>query len=383
MKTIVAILALAMALAGCGIIGQKPDSTQASAAAQQPQPTAKSVVAQEKLASSAAFETSPTDINQFNPGVLSAEQKVQNLKKCQGWGKLSAAEKKKKNFFCWQRVGGDPYQGKVETALAQSNWPAEVQNLFLNQIRQDNKAEMVLERGMTFDWSTFGKGVSKAFVHRNVVADWKESEVHRASVFTVSHGGKIYKLYLPRDCANWSGNVYSVPAPVAVTPAVTVTSTCPNGWSLTANAWSLKTIKTVSTELGEKVEAMIAAAKARESMNATRFESYQTDALSRTYGRRLREEVKTRASVTADIAIRYVDIDPQTKKVSSIRDIGVLNVVGGAGTFQFSDDPRQHVARTVWPMDFQSPTISGGERLLQIFGYEWTSCGLNMHGVVP
>lgn len=377
-KIITAVmLALAMAaLAGCGVMGQKPSSPQASTAVQQSQPTAKPAVAQEKPASSVTSETSSTDTSQFNPGVLSVEQKAQNLKKCEGWWKLSAQEKKKKRFFCWQHVGADPYQGRAETALAQSGWPAEVQKLFLDQIRQDNKAEMVLDRGMVFDWSTFGKGVSTAFVHRNVVADWKEGEVHRASVFTVSRGGKVYKLYLPHDCGNWSGNVYSVPLQV-------VMGACPDGWSLTANAWSLKTIKTISTELGEKVEAMIAAAKVRASMNATRFESYQTDALSRTFGKRLREEVKTRASVTADIAVRYVDIDPQTKKVSSIRDIGVLHVVSGEGTFPFTDDPRQHVVRTVWPADFLSPTVSGGVPLLQIFDYEWTVCGLNMSGVLP
>lgn len=374
-KIITAVmLALAIAaLAGCGSIGQKASP---STNVQVPQPTTKPVVAPEKLESSAASETSPTDMNQFNPGVLSAEQKAQNLKKCQGWKKLLATEKKKKDFFCWQHVGADPYQGRAETALAQSGWPAEVQQLFLDQIRQDNKAEMVLERGMVFDWSTFGKGVSKAFVHRNVVADWKEGEVHRASVFTVSHGGKVYKLYFPWDCGNWSGNVYSIPLPVVI-------GACPDGWSLTANAWSLRTIKTISSDLGEKVETMIAVAKARESMNATRFESYQTDALSRTFGKRLREEVKTRAPVTADIAIRYVDVDPQTKKVSSVRDIGVLHVVYGVGTFRFSDDPRQHVVRTVWPTSSLSPTVSGGEPLLQIFGYEWTSCGLHMSGVVP
>lgn len=385
-KLIGSVLALAIAtLAGCGNLEiRSPIVAKPSpqSVVQKTSPAARTVAQAVTSTPASALVVAP---EAFDPGVLSAEQKAQNLKKCQGWEKLSAAEKKKKDFFCWQHVGADPYQGKVETALAQSNWPAEVQQLFLNQIRQGSKAEMILERGMTFDWSTFGKGVSKAFVHHNVVAGWKEGEVHSASVFTVSYGGRIYKLYLPRDCGNWSGNVYSVPTPsppaanppAASKPApVFTTGKCPSGYTLIANAWSLQTLP---DGLRQEAEKLMQSANERDSQEATRLDAYKPDDFSRTMGGRLRSEVKVRAPVSADLQVRY--LDPQTGKV--VRELGVMHVVRGVGSFRFSDDPRAYIVESIWPPDFVSPAMSGGERRLRLFGREWLDfCAMNKHGAL-
>lgn len=157
---------------------------------------------------------------------------------------------------------------------------------------------------------------------------------------------------------------------------------CPNGRTLTANAWSLKALP---EELRKKAEGHIDMANARESAGGQNLGAYQTDALSRTLGKRLREEVKTRALVVTDIIVGYVDINPRTKQVVT-RDIGTLQMVGGIGTFRFSDDPRTHTAVEVaWPTtEFVSPTISGGFRRLRVFPNEWgTWCSTNVHGLVP
>ncbi len=375
-----AMLACTVALAaGCGGVSFRSPIVPKSSPKPAVQTTAPAAAA---VPAATTAQVAKATSETFDPGVLSAEQKDQNLKKCQNWGKLSAAEKKTKDFFCWQHVGADPYQGKVETALAQSNWPAEVQQLFLNQIRQGNKAEMVLERGMTFDWSTFGKGVSKAFVHHNVVADWKEGEVHPASVFTASHGGKIYKLYLPRDCGNWSGNVYTVPTPPAAvqppaTPAVTVDECRPpdGKYLFTVHAW--KALPPGS--LHDEAARHIAAAKARDSQQATRAAAYVPDDVSKTMGYRLRKGGGQHSPATWAVAVFLRN--PQTLAIEE--NLDVLKVVEGTGSILLTE--AQHlklIEVTNWPSKFDSPVSSGGEQRLWTFAWEWGKhrC-MNVHGL--
>ncbi len=173
----------------------------------------------------------------------------------------------------------------------------------------------------------------------------------------------------------------SVPVAPAAKPVVppppVVTVKCPQGYAIVANAWSLQALP---EDLRREAEEHVTSANARETENATRIDAYQTDAVSRTIGRRLREQVRTRAAITADIAVRYVDSDREL----ATQNVGVLRMVNGVGTFRFAEDPRQRIVGTSWPGNFVSPTISGGERRLRLFPYEWQDwCTMNIHGLVP
>jgi len=89
--------------------------------------------------------------------------------------------------------------------------------------------------------------------------------------------------------------------------------------------------------------------------------------------------VKVRAPVNADIIVRF--IDPQTAAV--VRELGTLQAVNGIGIFRFDEDPRPYVVETLWPISFDSPTMSGGHRRIRLFGSEWTGiCAMNEHGLV-
>lgn len=157
-------------------------------------------------------------------------------------------------------------------------------------------------------------------------------------------------------------------------------NSCPDGYRLTGNVWSLKTLP---DDLRREAEEHVSAARKRDSAQGTQHEAYQQDDVSRTMGARLRSQVKTRAPVTADITVRYVDSDPETKKLR-ITELGILHMVNGIGTFVFPDDPRQHIVGTSWPLDFISPTRSRQERRLRVYPGEWQNwCTLNVHGLVP
>lgn len=152
-------------------------------------------------------------------------------------------------------------------------------------------------------------------------------------------------------------------------PAIAIDQMCPNGWTLNANAWSLGTFP---DELRQKTEGLIAAAGSRAS--------YRGDDVSRTIGGALRKYVEARATVNADIRVLYRN--PKTLAV--VRDLGILRIVSGTGSFQFTDDPRQWIVEMIWPASFVSPTVSMGEHRLWIFPDEWARfCSPNVHGIVP
>ena len=155
---------------------------------------------------------------------------------------------------------------------------------------------------------------------------------------------------------------------------------CPNGWTLKADAFSRGSLP---SDLLNKVDRAIGAAKVRKSRGGTNLESYFTDSVSRTLGPELHELVEL-ADVDADIVIRYIDKDPDGHLI--IRRIGVLQMRHGTGTFQFPDAPTQYVAvGTGWPEFFISPTKSGSpkEPRLRILRWEWRQCNLRMSGIVP
>jgi hypothetical protein len=102
--------------------------------------------------------------------------------------------------------------------------------------------------------------------------------------------------------------------------------------------------------------------------------------VSRTIGGVLRKDVKVRATTNADIRVLYRD--PKTLAV--VKDLGILKVSSGVGSFSFPDDPRSYIVETIWPATFVSPTVSMGERRLWIFPDEWRRfCSPNVHGIVP
>ena len=152
---------------------------------------------------------------------------------------------------------------------------------------------------------------------------------------------------------------------------------CPNGIRLYAHARSLSAMP---EDLRKKVVELVGAAEGRDSRNASNAEVYKPDDVSRTVGGALRK-LGVYALVNADLLIVYRD--PKTLRV--VRDnVGILRLASGFGSFQFADDPRQYIVETIWPMDFRSPTISGGERRMWLFPNEWKDyCSMNETGIVP
>lgn len=136
------------------------------------------------------------------PSLVAREGKY-SLKDCEG------TPKKTVGYLCWRKVGGDPYLGNAEQALAQSRWPAEVKKALLSNFEKKVGAEMTLKRGDTFDWMAFGRLLKgdKAKVRVNTIASWAGGEEHVADVYSTSFKGVEYKLFRIRDCGNFAGFV--------------------------------------------------------------------------------------------------------------------------------------------------------------------------------
>lgn len=202
------------------------------------------------------------------------------------------------------------------------------------------------------------------------------AETARTLSWEVQYEGKKYELYLPYVCFNWSWTETVSPATtVAVTTAAG--GACPNGYALVANAWSRRGL---SEEFRKKAEELIISAEGRDSRNATSADAYKPDAFSRTLGGQLRREVKTRASIGAEIDVQLRD--PRT--LSVIKKLGNIKLVGGVGSMALSSDQIGMIVETIWPNDFISPVMSGGKNRLWLFPYEWKSwCLMNVHGLVP
>ena len=167
-------------------------------------------------------------------------------------------------------------------------------------------------------------------------------------------------------------------APPAPTPTTvpTVAGVCPSGRSLTANAWLESSLSAV---LHEKFTKLVAVANSRDTQQATNATGYKGDGVSRTLGGQLRREVRTRAPVTTDVLV--VLRDPQTFVAVQARE--VIRLKDGVGTMTLSGDQVRMIVETIWPANFTSPTLSGGERRLWLFPSEWGNwCTMNVHGLV-
>ena len=167
----------------------------------------------------------------------------------------------------------------------------------------------------------------------------------------------------------------SSPAPVLQTIGRVETKACPTGFSLIVNVWDYKSL---SGDILQKVKKLVGAAEGRDSKEGRNLAAYKADDVSRTLGKRLRTEVVVRANFTGDVAIRY--LNPKTG--TQVQDVAILHMLSGKKEIRLPGDPRDYIVEVIFPDDFLSPTISGGESRLRLFPREWRRlCTLNVHGI--
>lgn len=278
--------------------------------------------------------------------------------------------------FRWKNPGADPYAPSREEAMKtresaflKLGFPTEVTALLMEATKVPGK-KVKLEMGSRLA-AMLSKGGA---VHKDVVIDWKApirgtELVAPAEMWQITHEGKIYTVFLFEVCNNWSSVIASAPT----VSLLTATSTCPNGRTLKANAWSLKALP---EELRKKAEGHIAAANSRGASP----DAYKADAVSRTLGGQLRREAKVRMPITADI--RVVFRDPKTAAV--VQDGSILRLADGVGSMTISGGQLGMIIETIWPKEFVSPTVSGDAHRLWFFPEEWKNyCAMNIHGLVP
>ena len=379
MKIIVVVLALAMALAGCGTAPPR-DAPWVTLELQKPAPATVQVLKFAPAPSQTALLSASQSAK--DPSAYSSLRPFRKFAKDTGDGVAKHYEDRgKKGFANLFRL--DERHAKKEMRISCS--------LLIQQMREAHPSLPAFE-GCS--------GAADIIEHSAdfIVAPCKDEMFLRDNWLTVvsrdgSAFGAWHRKCLPQErvlvykgevvastkCANVAIPVVKAPpkreaSPPVATPApVFITGTCPSGFTLIANAWSLKTLP---NGLRREADGLIQAADERDGQEATRLDAYKPDDFSRTMGGRLRSEVKIRAPITVDLPIRY--LDSKTGKI--VRELGVVHLVRGVGSFHFSDDPRAYIVETVWPSNFVSPARSGGERRLRLFGYEWKVCGMNVHG---
>ena len=157
-------------------------------------------------------------------------------------------------------------------------------------------------------------------------------------------------------------------------------SVCPDGRWLIANIWSFGSLP---ASIRQEAAKMMIVAMKRDSMYATNPTAYQGDAVSRTLGTRLRDEVEVRAPVNLNLEVFYRN-PKGTAKV--VYNLGVLHVKGGVGGIRLPEYAGNWIVEVVWPDNFISPIRSGGKNRLWVFPEEWGGgkwCAMNVHGIMP
>jgi len=290
----------------------------------------------------------------------------------------------------WEHFGRAPFADSREEAMAGRENVFRSANLdlpnglvakLMDATSRPGETALIPDR---LDWMISKGGV----IHRNVVVAVPSNQ-RGTEFWEVGWAGKVYRIYLPL-CYNWCGAAGPVPVveipiapktPVAppvvpVAPAF-VTNGCPQGYRLIANVWSLAALP---SEFQEEARQLAGVAEGRDSKEATDPEAYEGDAFSRTLGGPLRRRAVFRAVITADLRVRLRD----PKNPKDVRELGVLRIVNGQGSFPLPVDPQGSVIETIWPPEFLSPVISGGERRIWLFPDEWgDQCTMNVHGLVP
>lgn len=199
---LLASMVMAVFLSACSVLETKI-ATTAPVALKAPEKASPAVVSK--------IESSAPSVGRAK---LAIREGKYSLKDCEG------TPKKTVGYLCWRKVGGDPYLGNAEQALAQSGWPAEAKKALLLNFEKKVGAEMTLKRGDTFDWMAFGRLLKgdKAKVRVNTVAAWAEGEEHIADVYSTSFKGVEYKLFRVRDCGNFAGFVIKAAEVLAEVP---------------------------------------------------------------------------------------------------------------------------------------------------------------------
>lgn len=297
----------------------------------------------------------------------------------------------------WKKFNANPAYQSQKAAIADAprvfrevGYPEPVIKLLVEAMKDPGERTHITN-GMKLDFMRSGKSE----IWRNVLVDFDKPEGEDNMAFsapaekwTVEWKGTMYAVLVPDVCNNLNALPpqarlkqvdITATASSPPVPAVFTTSACPNGFTLIANAWSLGTLG----NLRHEAEKLIQSANERDSHEAMRLEAYKPADFSRTMGGRLRSEVKNRAAISADLPIRF--LDPRTAKV--VRELGTIHMVRGVGSFRFAEDPRAYVIEVVFPPDFVSPAMSGGERRWRMLDYEWKNgqkdwCALNGHGAL-
>ncbi|MFZ3043867.1 MAG: hypothetical protein WA058_02030 [Minisyncoccia bacterium] len=380
MRIIVAMLALATAaLVGCSTMKQSVPSARAASSTASAAPDAPVATVQ------VVNPPVPVLLLASRPKEPSAYTSLQPFKKFKkGEGEGVAIEYKSRTKAQFIALLRDKQLAKQEMRVS-----CEV------LVRQ-----MAEVHGLPFEGC---EGAAAAIGHDDnyAVASCRDDMFQKANRLTVTNPqgtawGSWHRKCLPNErilvyknqpivsltCLNVAIPVVVAPPPITPAPppkpAVPVaTGACPNGFTLVANAWDLKSLP---DDIRKNAEGLIAAAESRDSQNATNAEAYKPDAVSRTLGGQLRREVKIRAPLTADIRVQLRD--PQTLKV--VEELGLLHLVDGIGSIQLTYGQHLKIVETLWPGKFISPVVSGAARRIWLFRYEWGNwCEMNVHGILP
>lgn len=307
--------------------------------------------------------------------VLAAKTKADNLAKCQGWSKLTAEQKKSKGYFCWMKVGGDPFVGTPEQALLASGWPKDVQVAFLDLIKNKTSSDTTIEEGDFFEWGTFAKAEAgkPAKAHTSVIASFGPAQP--AEKFVVLLGGYQYTIMRAKACNNYNGmkpHKIVVPLPPAKVdppkPAATLVQAGPCGGSqfrtVTVMVWNPSSFTDAHTQ---KFAGALREAE-------TQGRAYRGDQFSRAMGKELRASGLPTASI--DAQVRVFAVSPET--VGTANGVGELlgtvTVSGGKGQINVPVGVAStRVLRFEFPDDgFSSPLKSPGtgKRDLLVFPHD-------------
>jgi hypothetical protein len=301
-----------------------------------------------------------------------------------------AALAKSAHAATWENFGADPAYPSREAAIAdaprvmrQAGYPEQVVSLLTEAMKKPG-VETHVTNGMKLDFMRSGRSA----LWRNVLVKFKKPPREASMEYsapseewTAEWNGTKWTIGIPRVCNNTYGKPVSepvAPKPTAVAPTpVVATGACPNGYTLVANAWSESSLSAV---LHEKFTKLVAVANSRDTQQATNAAGYKGDGVSRTLGGQLRREVRTRAQVTTDVLVMLRD----PKTFVAVQARVVIRLMDGVGSMTLSGDQVGMIVETIWPANFTSPTLSGGERRLWLFPGEWGSwCTMNVHGLVP
>lgn len=172
----------------------------------------------------------------------------------------------------------------------------------------------------------------------------------------------------------------SLTAPPVKQLAPTPTAVCPKGIILFANAWTMDSIYRASNDLGQRVDALIAAAAKRDSENASNVKAYAAndvsggnigDGVSENIGDEIIRVVNVRAPL--GIAIQVNLLDPVTTKV--VENLGMVPLVDGIAKIYLTETQRAYIVETIWPAWFSSPTVSGAARRIWVLPGAWDKKG--------